>query len=132
LAPDPKSSAREELQKVSGVAASSIASEAPKDDAFIVHGNGPQVRIYCVFGDDAISGEGVNENVFKESPTEGDWKMSIPCLPEDLEWCQKKLKSDSKKVTARATGEKLASEESQTATASSSKLSVNLTEFLKP
>jgi hypothetical protein len=59
LAPEEKGAARAELQKVSGVASSTIASEAPKDDAFIVYGSGPQIRVYCIFGDDAITGDGV-------------------------------------------------------------------------
>src|SRR6185437_4606753 len=105
VAPDPKSPARAELQKAAGVAAASIASEAPKDDGFIIHGNGPQVRVYCVFGDEAVSGDGVNEDALQASPTEGDWQMSVPCLQEDLDWSQKKLKSDTKRVTARETGE---------------------------
>src|SRR6266478_8934938 len=102
LAPDTKSVAFTELQKVGGVAASSIASEAPKDDAFIVYGTGPQVRIYCIFGDDAVSGDGVNEDALQKSPMDGDWRMSIPCHSEDLDWTQKKLKTISKSVTARA------------------------------
>src|SRR3989442_8513200 len=93
LAPDSQSSGRSELQKVAGVAASSIASEAPKEDSFITYGNGPQVRIYCVFGEDAVSGEGVNEDGLKEAAAAGDWRMSMPALSEDLDWTQKKLKS---------------------------------------
>jgi hypothetical protein len=38
LAPDPKSDARAELLKVAGVAASSISSEAPTEDAITVYG----------------------------------------------------------------------------------------------
>ena len=101
LAPDPKSPAYAELQKVAGISSSSIASEATKNDAFIVSGSGPQVRIYCAFGEDAISGDGINEDLLKDSATREGWQMSIPCLPEDLEWSQKKLKADSKCVTAR-------------------------------
>src|ERR1700722_14864536 len=118
LAPDQKSAARLELGKVAGVAASSIASETPKDDGFIVYGNGPQVRVYCVFGEDAISDEGVNEDSFQETPASGDWHMSMPCLPEDLEWTTKKLKTISSRVTARAVGESITSTQSETANTS--------------
>ena len=130
LAPDPNGAARAELHKVAGVAASSIASEASKDDAFIVSGSGPQVRIYCAYGEDAVSGDNLDESAFKESPTKDGWQMSIPCLPEDVEWSQRKLKSDSKLVTARATGEKYAANESD-ASQSRAGLSLNMNEFLK-
>jgi hypothetical protein len=131
LAPEQKSASRLELGKVAGVAASSIASEAPKDDGFVVYGNGPQVRVYCAFGEDAVSGDGVNEDSFKETPTAGDWRMSMPCLPEDLEWTAKRLKAISSRVTARAVGEKVATTQSQTGSAST-ELAVDLKEFLKP
>jgi hypothetical protein len=130
LAPDAKSDARAELEKVAGIAASSIVSEATKNDAFVISGSGPQVRIYCVFGEDAVNRDGVNESALKESATQGGWQLSIPCLPEDLDWSQKKLKADSKRATARATGEKFAVNESKV-TATNSGLSVNMSEFLK-
>ena len=130
IAPGPESDARAELRRANGVAATSIASEAPKDDAFIIYGNGPQIRIYCAFGDDAVSGDGVNEDDLQQSATNGDWKMSIPSLPEDLDWSQRKLKADTKRITARATGEAIAANESK-GQASASSLCVNLGEFLK-
>jgi hypothetical protein len=131
LAPDATSPARAELKKVAGVACSSIASEGALNDAIIVHGHGPQIRIYCVFGDDAILGEGVDESPLKESPTEGDWKMSIPVPKEDLEWSQRKLKSDSTRVSARSLGESLEDENEKSAAVVAA-ISINVSEFLKP
>jgi len=130
LAPDSSSAARAELKKVAGVAASSIASEAPADGAFVVYGNGPQVRVYCIFGEDAVSGDGVNEDALRDDPADGDWRMSMPCLPEDLDWTQKKLKELSKRVTARATGEAVDYEKTKAAKASDG-LVINIKEFLK-
>jgi hypothetical protein len=132
LAPDASSSARAELQKIAGVASSSIASEAPTSDAFVVYGSGPQVRVYCVFGDDAVSGDGVNEDSLSDPPTTGDWKMSVPCLVEDLEWTQKKLKSLSSRVTARAVGETVEYKSSGRSESSSSAVVLDLKEFFKP
>lgn len=129
LDPDSKGSGRIELEKVAGIAASSIASEALVDDAFVVHGNGPQVRIYCVYGDDAVSDDGVSEDPFQEPPAAGDWRLSIPCLPEDLDWVQRKLKSISSRISARTVGEKAAAE--QAASTAHAALTVNLSEFLK-
>ena len=131
LDPDPKGLGRSELEKAAGIAASSIASEAPVEDAFIVHGNGPQVRIYCVFGDNAVSDDGVNEDPFQEPPAAGDWRLSVPCLPEDLDWMQRKLKFISSRISARATGEKVAAEQSASTTCAAD-LAINLNEFLKP
>jgi hypothetical protein len=130
LAPDRGSDARAELMKIAGVAAASIASEAPKDDAFVVYGNGPQIRIYCVFGDDAVSGEGINENALIEAPTSGDWRMSMPCPPEDLEWTQNKLKQSSTRISARAIGENVEYEKASSSKNSSAVI-LNLNEFLK-
>jgi hypothetical protein len=130
LAPDKKSSAYAELEKVAGVASALIASEAPANDAIYVYGNGPQVRVYCLFGDDAVSGDAVNEDAFTEAPTQGDWRMSLPCPAEDLDWTQKKLKSLSSRVTSRAVGEDVEYEKTKTAQASTA-LVLDLKEFLK-
>jgi hypothetical protein len=130
LAPDKSSANRAELEKIAGVAAATISSEAPKDDAFIVYGTGPQIRVYCVFGDDAISGDGVNEDALRDDPTDGDWKISMPCLEEDLDWMQKKLKTLSSRVSARALGESVEYEKTKGAQRSSA-LILDLKEFLK-
>ncbi len=129
LTPDPASPARAELAKATGVACSAISSEAPKDDPIIVHGTGPLVRVYCVFGDDAITGEALNEDPLTQIPTEGDWSISIPCPPEDLKWSQSSLSAASKHITVREVGE----EESTSKNAANDlPLTVNLEEFLKP
>jgi len=130
LAPDQKSATRIELENVSGLAASSIVSEAPAEDAFVVYGNGPQVRIYCVFGEDAVSDEGIDEDPFQQTPAAGDWQLSMPCLPEDLDWMKKKLKSISTRISARPVGETVEPKAAQ-ATKASTDLTINLNEFLK-
>ena len=129
LAPDSQSPARAELAKAKGVVCSSISSEATKDDPIVVQGSGPLVRIYCVFGDDAITGEAVNEDLLVKSPTEGDWSMSIPCPPEDLQWSQSSLSAVSTRITARAIGEDYRASDKA---ANDAPLTVNLEEFLKP
>ena len=129
VAPDKSSAGRAELEKVAGVAAATISSEAPNEDGFVIYGTGPQIRVYCVFGDDAITGGGVNESALRDDPTDGDWRMSIPCLKEDLEWMQKKLESLSTRVTARAVGESVEYEKIKTQ--QSSGLVVDLKEFFK-
>lgn len=58
LASNSDSLARSELLSVVGVASSLIASEAAKDSPIVVYGSGPRIRIYCLYGEDAIVGDG--------------------------------------------------------------------------
>lgn len=104
LAPDSRSAARAELLAVAGVACSCIADEALADDPIIVHGVGPRLRVYAIYGDDAVNGEGANESVLSWVPTDGDWHLSLPCLPDDLGWVLGKLTKVSNRVTARELG----------------------------
>lgn len=97
--------ARNELLAVSGVAASLIADHAPKNDAIVVTCDGPRTRIYCVYDDDAIEGSDANEDALGFDPLCGDWRLSFPCLPDDLGWVQGALKKHSERVTARALGD---------------------------
>jgi len=132
LAPDPQSSSRAELAKVAGVAASTISSKGPADDAIIVHGAGPRILVYCVYGDDAISSDGINEDALGKNPTEDDWQMSLPVPKEDLDWSKRKLKSCSTRVTARAVGEDIEEQRGVAAKASGGDAVIDLKEFLKP
>jgi hypothetical protein len=129
VAPDPQSAARKELAKAAGVACASIASEAPKEAPIVIWGGGPRVRVYGVFDDDAITQDGINEDVLPKSPTEGDWRMSIPCLPDDVAWSSASLAAASGRISARSVDDEV--ENDEPATASASSLSINLTEFLK-
>jgi hypothetical protein len=98
-------SARNELLAVSGVAASVIADHAPKDHAIVVTCDGPRTRIYCIFDDDAIEGSDANEDALGFDPLSGDWRVSLPCLSEDLSWVQGALKKHSGRITARGLGD---------------------------
>jgi hypothetical protein len=53
IAPNHHSAARKELATVAGVACSCISDEALADDPIVVHGVGPRLRIYALYGDDA-------------------------------------------------------------------------------
>jgi hypothetical protein len=129
IAPDPQSPAREELAKVAGTACASIASEATKDAPIVIWGGGPRVRVYCVFDEDAITQDGINEDALPKSPTEGDWRMSIPFLAEDVAWSGASLAAASSRVSARSVDDDVADEEPLAASATP--LSLNLAEFLK-
>ena len=130
LAPDGNSAARAELRSVAGVACASISSEATRDAAIVVWGAGPRVRVYCLFDEDAITGEDANEDALVKSATDGDWKMSIPCLPEDVAWSSKELASLSSRITARSMDEDVKDDESESAVATTA-LTINAAEFLK-
>jgi hypothetical protein len=104
IAPDANSPARRELAAVAGVACSCISDEALAEDAIVVHGVGPRLRIYALYGDDSVDGDRANESSLSWVPTNGDWRMSIPCFEDDLSWVQAKLAKSSNRVSARPIG----------------------------
>lgn len=111
LAPDKNSEARRELESVSGIASNLIADEAFEGAAGIVYGSGPRVRLYCLYGDKAISGDRAIESALAFNATEGDWRMSLPCPADDLKWVRDALKEKSSRITARDMGEDVEQEE---------------------
>lgn len=129
LAPDAASDARKELAKVAGVGASTISSEGPKSDPIIVYDGGPRAHIYCIYGEDAASGDGVEEEAFSKTPMGDGWRISLPVPTEDLAWAQRKLKADSTRATARAIGEDLREVK---ASATRSETAIDMQEFMKP
>lgn len=126
------SPSRRELDSVSGIAASVIAEETPSQAPIVVAGNGPRLRVYCVYGEDAVLGEGCDENSLSWNPTEGDWKLYLPCPKEDLGWVGEALKRKSNHVVPYDLNKDLPRDEaSEDAKRAASSLSVNLEEFLK-
>jgi hypothetical protein len=131
IAPDPQSTARKELALAAGVACAAIASEASRDAAFVVWGGGPRVRIYNLFDEDAIAQDGVNEDVLPKSPTAGnDWRLSIPCQPEDATWSNAQLAGISSRISARAMSEDV-DDGADNSEGTSSKMKINFGEFMK-
>jgi hypothetical protein len=108
------SDGKREMASIAGVACSLISSEALAGDAIIVWGNGPRVRVYCLFGEDAVTGDDKAESSLANCPTNGDWSMSLPCPEEDLPWVQKELAVHSKRITARKLGDTLPGDEPAT------------------
>lgn len=92
---------RTELLAVAGVAASVIADQAPKDAAIVVTCDGPRTRIYCLYDDDSVDGSDANEDALGFDALKGDWRVSLPCLADDLGWVQGALKQHSSRITAR-------------------------------
>jgi len=132
LAP-PSGAARNELDGTSGIGASLIAAETMRDSPIVVSGVGPRLRIYCLFDELAILGDGASENPLAFWPTDGDWTMSIPCPPEDLDWVRAALATRSTRITARDMGEKAGSEAEQPAQATERGLGpLDKEAFLRP
>lgn len=113
IAPDNGSAARRELAAVAGIACSCISDEALSEDPIVVHGVGPRLRVYALYGDDAVDGERANESALSWVPTDGDWRMSIPCLEDDLAWVQTKLAKSSRRVAARVLGAEVAGDDEE-------------------
>lgn len=92
---------RTELESVAGIACSLVSDETLADAPAVVCGTGPRLKIYCLYDDDAMNAEQANENALTFNPTDGDWKMSLPCASDDLDWVQGELKTKSNRITAR-------------------------------
>jgi hypothetical protein len=123
------SAARTELVSVTGIASCLIADETPKDNPIIVFGNGPRLRIYCLYGEDAVVGDDKDESDLSWNPTEGDWKMRLPCGSEDLEWVQKALGQSSSRITAYDPAAEEEEPENKSSSATAQKLTINTEVF---
>lgn len=110
--------ARTELLAVAGIAASVIADQAPKDAAITVTCDGPRTRIYCLYDDDAVESSDANEEALGFDPLKGDWRVSLPCLTDDLAWVQAALKKHSTRITARDLDEAVSGTDDATTTKS--------------
>ena len=91
LISQPGTLARKHLDAVNGVAACLISDETPKDSPIVVAGSGPRLRIYCLYGQDAVIGEDAEEGALSWDPTEGDWKLWLPAPREDYDWVSREL-----------------------------------------
>jgi hypothetical protein len=134
LAPRAGCDARRELESVAGIASSMITREAMTSPT-VVYGCGPRVRIYCVYNEDAITGDAANENRLAFDATDGDWHMSLPCPADELEWVAGALAKKTRRITARDQAREVESEESAEAakaTRTDSAAGIDMEAFLKP
>jgi hypothetical protein len=97
----------------------------------VVYGSGPRVRIYCLYDDDACSGEEASEAPLTFDAIAGEWQMSLPCHADDLSWVQDALKKRSTRVTARYMTAQVAAEEAATNSAVKN-IAVNREAFFRP
>jgi hypothetical protein len=102
---------KDELNRVTGIAAAIIAERTPESFPITIIGSGSRLRVYCLYDDDAIS-EDVHEdrlswNLFESA----DWQIYFPADESDFEWVNNILKEKGSHFTAYQTGEKIKSEE---------------------
>jgi hypothetical protein len=124
--------ARRELVGIEGIASSIISTESPKEAAIVVRGKGPRVRMYCLYDDEAISGDDANEASLADCPTEGDWVMSLPADADDVAWVRDALAKKSMRVTVREKSEAFGDGEEESKQASTTEASINMEAFLRP
>jgi hypothetical protein len=102
-----------------------------KDSPVVFAGEGPQLRFYCLYGEDAIEGAKVNEQALPGSPLGSSaWTVSLPCPAEDLSWVQESLAQLSSRVTARDAAQTSLTEAGGETTLASA--TINLESFLRP
>ena len=89
-----------ELDRVAGIVASTIVDKEPTDSPIVVIGKGPRIRFYCLYGDDAITGDDANEDELPVKPLEGAWEIYLPFPPDEVNWAQSALKAQSSRVRA--------------------------------
>ena len=128
LLSDEGSAGRAELTAISGLGASLITDEIFRDAPVVVTGSGPQVRVYCVYGEDSVEGNGVNEDALAFDATAGDWAMSLPCNAENLDWVTRELSKKSTRITAR---DPASQREEQKSAPASSAVQVDMEAFLR-
>jgi len=127
LAPSDDSVGRKELLAVTGVAAQLISTETARHYPIISAGSGSQVRIYCIYDEDALDEDNANEAALAFDATSGDWRVSIPAEAEDVSWSSAELSKLSARISVREKTETLAEEEGKE---SSAGLKVDLSTFL--
>jgi hypothetical protein len=88
-----------EFEKVAGVASSLINERFFAEHPLVLKNRGPRLRIYCVYGEDATTSDGVNEDELSWSPTENEWHAFLPCSEEQEEEMAAHIKRKSAKFS---------------------------------
>ncbi len=125
---DRSSQAWNELNAAAGIAAAIIAEEIPQQAPFIITGDGPRVRIYCEFGENAVLGDDCNEDPLLQKPISQDWHLYIPCAEDELSWTSAALKDISSSIIAY---DKDKDPDIKKQDAEPQKLTINTNDFLK-
>lgn len=89
-----------EFTTVTGIGCSLLNDQLFEANPMVVVNKGPRLRIYCLYGENATSGEDANEEPLSWKPTEDEWHAFLPCTAEELKETKKALKSKSPKFSA--------------------------------
>ncbi|MFT3980631.1 MAG: hypothetical protein QM687_09195 [Ferruginibacter sp.] len=103
---------KQQLNDITGIVASIISDETPANNPITIIGAGPRLRVYCLFGDDAI-GDDANEAALTWNPFEKSWEAYFPVEEADYDWVSKLLKEKSTQFKAYKAGEKIKAEENE-------------------
>jgi hypothetical protein len=122
--------ARQELLGIVGIVSTLIMDELLKDSPCVFWGAGPRLRIYCLYGDDAISDESMNEGKLQFCPTAIGWQASLPCDREDMDWIRAALKKHGSHVSVRDVSDPIPEDSSKEKLVSS--FAVDREAFLRP
>ena len=93
----PESVDLQQLKNAAGVMGSIITDEHPAARAIMIEGVGPQLRIYCRYGMNAVE-EGGTVDSLTWNPTAGDWTMHVPCDTENIDWVKVSLSESSLRI----------------------------------
>jgi hypothetical protein len=80
----------DQLIAAAGVMGSIITDEHPETRPIVLEGAGPQLRLYCRYGMDAVE-EGNAVDALNWNATAGDWTMHVPCDSENMAWVKASL-----------------------------------------
>lgn len=92
LISDQSSDTKKILDSITGIVSAIIVDEVLSDTPIVITGKGPRLRIYCIYGEDALSDDNCDEEPLVQKPTEENWHMYLPCSNEDLGWVTESLK----------------------------------------
>jgi len=118
-------STKKELNAIAGIVSSLIADETPLNDAITVIGSGPRLKIYCLYGEYAISDE-PNETTLSWKPFEDDWEIFFPVHEPDLDWVTKALKEKNSRFKTYKIGNKIDEEQTEENNSGSAHLTINI------
>ncbi|MEE8122056.1 MAG: hypothetical protein V3T55_11030 [Anaerolineales bacterium] len=93
----PESVDLQQLKNAASVMGSIITDEHPAARAIMIEGVGPQLRIYCRYGMNAVE-EGGTVDSLTWNPTAGDWTMHVPCDTENIDWVKVSLSESSPRI----------------------------------
>jgi hypothetical protein len=86
-----------EFEKVAGFASSLLNDGLFGENPMVVKNEGPWLRVYWLYGEDAISSDDKNEEPLTWKPTAKEWHAFLPCSAEEYDETTKSLSARSSK-----------------------------------